>query len=366
MTLSHKYIIFTVMSILDFFRRLFKRPEPTTITEPKVSEPVKQKEERFILCIDGGGMRGIIPAVLLQEFEKLVRSAGGDKDIATYFDLIAGTSTGGLISLALSCESKMESIEVSNGKQLSLDGLLENYMSMGEIIFQAKPSFFGIRQIADNKYHSSGIQNYVQSMFGTSTMQSAKVPTMVVAYDLSVGKDELFTSFDQNKEEPIWVAARSTSAAPTYFEPLVYGDKVLVDGGVIANNPAIYAYTEARKLYPECEVFHILSLSTGGAYHTMTKDDISGGLMGWVNQIAPMYGTAQKRTSDHVLENLPGVVYTRIDDPLPEAIKMDETNRYALNLMETRAHESAQRHMSELSDFATKLVEHDKGQSNAS
>ncbi len=346
------------MSILDFFRKLLKRPEVSEESETQQNQPQeepKKPEERFILCIDGGGMRGIIPVVLLQQLEKSIRENGGDKDISSFFDLIAGTSTGGLIALALSCDSTLEHKACADTKQVSLEKLLESYMTMGEEIFQAKASLFGIRQIADNKYHSSGIQNYAKRLFGDLTMNQAKVPTLIMAYDLSTGSDQMIRSYGDEGLYPAWVAARATSAAPTYFEPYEYEGKLLADGGVIANNPVIYAYFEAKKLYPECEKFHILSVSTGGTYHTMVKDDTYG-LISWGNQVVPMYGTAQKRTSDYVLNNIKDAEYLRLDEPLPETVKMDETNQAVLRMVCGHAYEGAMKHQSEINDFAASLV----------
>ena len=88
------------MSISSFFRKLFGKEPAQTIETPVQEEP-KKPEERFILCIDGGGMRGIVPVVLLQNLERAIRANGGKADLASYFDLVSGTSTGGLISLAL-------------------------------------------------------------------------------------------------------------------------------------------------------------------------------------------------------------------------------------------------------------------------
>ncbi|MBP5756559.1 MAG: patatin-like phospholipase family protein, partial [Spirochaetales bacterium] len=352
------------MSISDFFRRHFgkKKPqiqEPETIQTP---EPIRPKE-RFILTLDGGGMRGIIPVVLLQKLESCIRDNDGTDDIATYFDLISGTSTGGLISLALSCESALPHVEQNGSRQIDLEALLKNYMTMGKEIFQAQSSIFGLRQFVSDKYHSSNIQNLCQRWFGARLMDSAKVPTMIMAYDLSKGKQKIITSYAEDSDCPVWVAARATSAAPTYFSPIEYKGELLVDGGVIANNPALYAYFEAKALYPDCEKFHILSVSTGGSYHTMRMDSTRG-LMNWADQVSPMYSTAQKRTTDFVINRIRDVDYVRIDDPLPNPVKMDETNPTALEYIRRQAKLTADKNRHVLKDFAKKLVENMEEHSN--
>ena len=354
------------MRISEFFRRLFKRqtpqlPEPEVVQVPEPKRP----EERYILSLDGGGMRGIIPVVILQKLEECIRNNGGEDDIATYFDLVSGTSTGGLITLALTCESALPHIDKNGSSQIDLEALLNNYMTMGKEIFQAQTSFFGLRQFISDKYHSTNIQNLCQRWFGTRTMDCAKVPALIMAYDLSKGCQKIISSFGEDSSCPVWVAARATSAAPTFFSPIAYNGDLLVDGGVIANNPVMFSYFEAKALYPECSKFHILSVSTGGAYHTMSIDSTKG-LMNWADQVSPMYSTAQKRTTDFVMNRIPDVEYIRIDDPLPEPVKMDETNPSSLQYIKAQASISASAHKDELDAFAKMLVKNMEVRRNAS
>ena len=73
-------------------------------------EERRLQEDRYILCLDGGGMRGIIPATILNLLEQKLRSLGDDRPLYSHFDLVAGTSTGGLIALALTAPSSRESL----------------------------------------------------------------------------------------------------------------------------------------------------------------------------------------------------------------------------------------------------------------
>ncbi len=354
------------MSISDFFKRIFGRKSPETEKhEIELTPKPPKPEERYILCIDGGGMRGIIPVVILQALEGRIRDLGGKDDLARYFDLVSGTSTGGLITLALTCDSALPHIAFNGSSQINLSALLQNYMTMGKEIFQAQSSIFGLRQFVSDKYHSTNIQNLCQRWFGVRTMGSAKVPTMIMAYDISKGRQKLLTSYYSKNTCPVWVAARATSAAPTYFSPIEYEGDLLVDGGVIANNPALYAYFEAKMLYPNCKKFHVLSISTGGAHHTMAMDSARG-LMNWAEQVSPMYSNAQKRTTDHVMERLPDVDYIRIDDPLPEPVRMDETNPVTLDYIRRQAQLTADKNRQVLEDFAKRLIENMEERKNAS
>ena len=346
------------MSISGFFRKLFGRKKAGKPEE-------KRPEERYILCIDGGGMRGIVPVVMLRSLERAIRANGGKGDIAKYFDLVSGTSTGGLISLALTCDSSILHENLEDGSsQIDLNTLLETYMTMGKDIFQTKSSLFGLKHLVADKYSSEGIQNLCKRWFGMKHMNQAKVPTLIMAYDVSGGQPQMIRSFGEQSYYPTWVAARATSAAPTYFSPCEYAGKLLVDGGVVANNPALFAYFEARKLYPDCKCFHILSFSTGGVFHTMEKE--SKGLISWADQMPSMFDTAQKRTTDYVLGSMPDLDYTRIDDPLPEAIKMDETDPDTLQHMKAIAEGKAEEYKDTFDSFAKKLIENMEYRKNAS
>ena len=365
-TLGDKYIILTDMSISAFFRKLFGKGTAEPIEEKTELQEPSKPEERFILCIDGGGMRGIVPVVFLQNLERAIRANGGKADIASYFDFISGTSTGGLISLALTCESTILHKNLEDGStQINLTALLDNYMTMGTQIFQANTSLFGLRQFVSDKYSSEGIQNLTQKWFGVTPMEQAKVPTLIMAYDLTNGQPQMIRSYAEEGSYPAWVAARATSAAPTFFSPCEYSGKLLVDGGVIANNPTLYAYFEAKKLYPDCSRFHILSISTGGSYHTMDKDSTKG-LMNWADQVSPMFDTAQKRTTDYVLTNMSDVDYVRIDNPLTNPVKMDETNPSVLRYIKDEAENNVLMYDNTLDSFAKLLIQNMENRKNAS
>ena len=305
-----------------------------------------RKEERFILCIDGGGMRGVIPLAVLEHFEKILRDRGIEKNIASCFDLIAGTSTGGLIALSLSCK-----------KESSIEEILNTYKKSGSTIFpQEQVGLFdlgSLRRLIAEKYPSTGIEKVLDSWFGDKKMADASVPVMAVSYDLSIGKETLIRSWKEG-DFPVKEAGRATTAAPTYFSPLVKGSSILADGGIIANNPSVYAYYEAKKLYPDCKKFHILSLSTGAKIHTMGSNQISG-ILNWAEDILPLYSNAQKRLADYLLYNNHEVEYTRVDAPLSESIRMDDVSVQAMEKLENFGKDMALEYNELLLEFAEKL-----------
>lgn len=326
---------------------------PESALQQETPQP-QREEERFVLCIDGGGMRGIIPMVLLQKLEEEIRRCGGEDSLDSYFDYVAGTSTGGLISLALTCPTSFGYKICKNAPQVLLEDIQEQYTSMGKAIFPTS-SFTGLRKIASTKYPESGIETMLDEWFGDSRLGEATVPTLIMSYDLFSGSPVMFKSYE-NRTFPVKDAGRATSAAPTYFPPLIRNGQILVDGGVIANNPSIYAYIEAKKLYPKCSKFHVISLSTAGKNHTMSLEDTYG-LLSWVDQVNPMFSTAQKRMTDYVLGNMPNVDYIRIDDPLELGIKMDDTNPNSIKAMTDFAESVAKDHADEILAIASMLID---------
>lgn len=315
--------------------------------------------DRYILCLDGGGMRGIIPVVILKKLEEYMRQNGADKTLSSYFDFIAGTSTGGLIALSLTCPSTLETIDCKNGKQIDLSALENVYMTIGKEVFpQSSAGLFGIgkavRQVAFDKYSYHGIQSLLQGWFNDVPLSNACVPTLIMSYDIGLGKESMLRSYE---DEGIlaWEAGRATSAAPTYFAPFEKEDKLLADGGVIANNPSLYAYVEAKKMYPECRCFHILSIGTANDVHTTSRNETSG-LISWIDQVSPMYMTAQRRTVDYIMEDSGLADYLRINTPMDTSIKMDDVRDESMKKLYSFGVELSEKFDKQLCSFAKHLV----------
>jgi uncharacterized protein len=212
-----------------------------------------------LLAIDGGGIRGIIPAMILAEIE-----ARTERAAATLFDLMAGTSTGGIITLALS--------RAGGGglPKYRAQDLVELYVNRGPEIF-SRSFWHGVSSVAgltEEKYSQEPLEGVLQQFFEEAPLGAALKPILVSSYDIENRTPFFFKSWrDENKSVLMRYAARATSAAPTYFEPAqveVQGKEVaLIDGGVFVNNPAMSAYSEARRLFPAETDFLVVSLGTG-------------------------------------------------------------------------------------------------------
>ncbi len=195
-----------------------------------------------ILSIDGGGIRGIIPALALQTLE-----AETGRSIQAMFDMVVGTSTGGIIAIAL-----------ARGR--TPDDIVRLFEQRGAEIFSKPWYWLGL---TGPKYSADGIERVLREEIGEGLLSSACIPVAVTTGSLLDRRAFLLRSWKPEAQDTtLWAAARATSAAPTFFPS--FGHRKLIDGGVWANNPCYRAYMLASKFYPG-EILQMLSLGTGQA-----------------------------------------------------------------------------------------------------
>ncbi|MCK4803316.1 MAG: patatin-like phospholipase family protein, partial [Spirochaetes bacterium] len=229
-----------------------------------------------ILSIDGGGIRGLIPAKVLAAVEQKLQEKTGNKNahIADFFDLISGTSTGGLLTCIYLCPGLNGS---RDRPRFSAEEAVRLYMERGDRIFdlslwQRIRSAGGLR---DEKYSADAFEETLEDYFGDLRLSDLLKPCLITAYDIKRRCTVFFTQHDAKRMETrdffLKDVARATSAAPTYFEAakiksLADVPYPLIDGGVFANNPAICAYIEVRRKFkkrPIIKKIAMLSLGTG-------------------------------------------------------------------------------------------------------
>ena len=243
-----------------------------------------------ILSIDGGGIRGIVPALVLDEVEHRT-----GRPISSLFDLIAGTSTGGIITLGMTKPN-------ANGEpEYSAKEIAELYSGRGKRIFSSSilhqlSSAWGL---LDEKYPAKEVEKVFDEYFGEARLKDALTNVLVTSFEIELRTPWFFRSSRAKTADeydfPMTKVARATSAAPTYFEPLrLEGegkDKgkhwALVDGGVYANNPAMCALVDALTVHgAKLEDVLILSLGTGEPTEGLPRKDAKDwGLVGWARPL---------------------------------------------------------------------------------
>jgi len=227
------------------------------------------------LSIDGGGIRGIIPCKVLMYIEERF---GGEVGIAELFDLIAGTSTGGILAAGLTLKEKDKEGNYTGKLKYKAEDLLPLYSGEEAKQIFAKSKLFLLKYPRQwffrSKFPGANIESILQEKFGEDAkLSEAYTKLLITSYNIEQRTPFYFKSTDVEKygeaeDFPIWEIARSTSAAPTYFPPYrtkkyggffrhedVDGNEVreqldrvtLVDGGMFANNPSLLAYIEARE-----------------------------------------------------------------------------------------------------------------------
>lgn len=324
-----------------------------------ISDP---PSDRFrILCVDGGGIRGLISVLVIAEIEKrLSEKLGRTVRMSDFFHLFSGTSTGGLIALSLTAPSQVSAAELASF-----------YTEDGPKIFDRD-----LLDVATNPwgstgplYHLTPLRKSIEDRLGTSTLSEAVRDLLVTSYDMTKRQPFFFKRWKAREPEgfnpPIADAALATSAAPTYFPsheihlPGEADGRALVDGGVFAANPAIAAIAEALGRSSDepaaltLEDLFVVSIGTGRFETGFSQSQVSGwGKLGWIaggGNEPPVLSAMLGGSSDgadywahmllnHAPGNEPpgsssvghGERYFRLQVELKEAIEMDDASEETL------------------------------------
>jgi patatin-like phospholipase/acyl hydrolase len=324
-----------------------------------------------ILSLDGGGIRGIIPALILHEIEERCKTP-----IANLFNLIAGTSTGGILALGLTVP------DGANSPRYSASDLVEFYEEEGADIFQRSGwgMFEGARSLFDEKYDAKPIETALRNRFGRAMLADVLTPVLIPAYEIEQRKPYFFKSkrAQQNNERarqrnvPVWEAARATSAAPTYFSP--YKMKVespikylaLVDGGVYANNPAACALVEAINEFG-ADPSKVFMVSIGTGVHTKSIEygkAVGWGLLDWARPILDVVFDGVSDTVDFQMGQLLNVDgrnrdYYRLQPELDDATDaMDNAGRKNIRQLKIKAEDLINDKDNEIDAICERLCPH--------
>ena len=303
-----------------------------------------------ILSIDGGGIRGILPAVILEYIENELKAKSGNSDavIQDYFDMIAGTSTGGILTCFYLHPSRLPA-----GKAVEL------YVKNGKNIFNPKvpvPVVKGTVKLFSPAYSSKGLETALNETLGDTKLSELSKHSLVTAYDI-VARKSVFFTVPQAKAKPdkdfyLKDIARATSAAPTYFEPAsiksMDNEKVhhLIDGAMFANDPSLCALVEARKNkyeacnHPTIKDVYLVSIGTGKKPEALnTKKAANWGKFNWAKPALDIFMSASSEVVNYQLNQLFEVsgcpeCYERIEPSRDKAChKMDNVSQNNIKLL---------------------------------
>ncbi len=293
-----------------------------------------------ILSIDGGGIRGIIPATFLAEFEKRT-----GQSTCELFNLIAGTSTGGILAATLTVPNWQ-------GKpKYSAEQICSAYFENGRTIFHRSflRSVTTLGGFVRPKYSPRGLDAMLEKYLGSVRLHTTLTEILVTAYDMASSTPWFFkTSYAKAHRAPaddplLTQVARATAAAPTYFPPLVMEEHCMIDGGVFASNPALCAYAQARNLYPEEREFLVVSLGTGLQVHNRPCSEVSSwGIADWAVPIIAVTLNSSSASVDYQMRALVGREnYARfqvqLDDDTAEMDNASDKNMMKLKALAQQA-----------------------------
>ena len=277
------------------------------------------------MSIDGGGIRGIIPAQFLAELEdSLFRSRGmsysGDERLCDYFDMIAGTSTGGIIAIGLALglkASEILNLYIQHGNKIFPSTRQVWYTKLANFL-RRKPFF-----------NRTDLESLLKEIYGDDEnghpkrLGHCRTRVLIQAYNqkerkITVFKTPHHITYNRDYQIPAYHIALSTAAAPAYFYPHSFEYKhsgsnlsvsycSMVDGGLVANNPAFMALMEARtKLHIPLEEISLLSVGTGSSLKTIPDKDTKIHPIFWTNPLkGPMiYEIMAEAQADNISNQL--------------------------------------------------------------
>lgn len=285
-----------------------------------------------ILALDGGGIKGLFSAAVLTHLEEDLQI-----NITDYFDLIVGTSTGGIIALCLGIGMRPHEI-------------VRFYVKKGSKIFPCRIGI-GLRQFWRNKFDTFPLENALKECFNDKLLGESRKRLVIPSYNL--GDDDVYLFKTSHHERlkrdykvPMWKVALATSAAPTYFSSFRGINHMrLIDGGIWANNPTMVGVVEAVSMLGQSlDSIKVLSIGTTDEIKMRANKLDKGGFWQWKKAALEVFLRAQNigtfTQSQHLLGKDKVI---RLNPTVPDGLfKMDKLSEK--KLLSKAAHES--RHFS--------------------
>ena len=269
------------------------------------------KANKYLLSLDGGGVRELATVIFLARLEKAL-----GEPLYKKFDFFIGTSAGAITAMALSIAKMGGDNLLDLWSEETFERILDSSLWDSKL---------GLMQI-NPKYDGKGKEQVLTEYFGNLKLGDASGDLAIVSYDIEERKPLLLTSYGNGNILAI-DAGHASSAAPIYYPTARVGNRYLIDGGIVANNPVLHGYAEVKKLYPDSNV-KILSVGTG-----LNKRPLKGkasqkwGLIGWL--MHDLFGLMLESSLDHeIATEIIGKDYIRVNSPLGKVNRrLDDNNK---------------------------------------
>jgi patatin-like phospholipase/acyl hydrolase len=315
----------------------------------------------FYLVNRRRGHQGYYPrGFFLIEFEKRT-----GKPISELFDIIAGTSTGGILAVALTVPGSRGRPKYSAEKIYSL------YIEHGGTIFNRSllRSAATLGGLLGPKYSPRGLESLLEQYFGDKRLHETLTEIIVTAYDMASSTPWFFkTSFAKNHRAPeddplLAQVVRATTAVPAFFPPLTMEGHCMVDGGVFASNPGLCAYAHAKNLYPEETEFLVISLGTGVQTHHRPCSKIKDwGIADWAVPIIAVLLNSSSETVNYQMKTLVGGEnYARFQVKLDDqTAEMDDASPENIRRLEALAQAAVRENSAKIDQLCSRLMKREE------
>lgn len=297
-----------------------------------------------ILSIDGGGIKGLYSAKVLSIFEESFKT-----NLSDHFDLICGTSTGGLIALAASLKIPMSEV-------------VDFYKKHGNDIFASRLKclggpgnlLLGLKQaLVTSKYRQKSLREALEKVFGNRKIGESNNLLCIPAYNLTSAQPRIFKrdymTLDRDNNLSYVDVGLATSAAPTYFPIKEIESNDYVDGGLFANNPVLVGLTEYlfkwsnKKLFDGVDILSISSCEKGLAW---SPKHLRRSFFFWRDYLFDCYSHGQILNEDFFLKqlinsnslkfdlNIVRVNNTPISSQQEKFVSMDNASKQSMKILE--------------------------------
>jgi uncharacterized protein len=311
--------------------------DPTIEAVPnkvRTAEMPSTRQRRFqVLALSGGGFRGLYTAKILADLEKEIGAP-----IATRFDLVTGTSIGGILAIAIAL-------------RIPAQTMVDLFVNHGSEIFKRRWSLAGIVR---SPYSSAPLRALLESseLFGERLLGDCSCPVLIPTINYSTGKPAIFKtahhpSFKRDHEYRAVDVGLATSAAPAYFPRHTFNNNQYVDGGLYANAPGMLGVHEALTFFSK-ELSDVWLMSVGTMSSKFTVDprrNRKGGTFDWggispANMPKRLFGlsiSVQESLSDFMLKHRLSNQYVHVDDDLTDqragAVALDKADASAQEVL---------------------------------